>query len=77
MCLRRPRISLNKDFRTNNLTSGSTRPLSNTRYHFFLSLACFVVVVSLVVNSFNCFMQLEVEALKLYATIVMNLILNV
>ncbi len=77
MCLGRPRISPSKDFQTNNLTSGSTRPLSNTRYHLFLSLACFVVVMSLVVNPFNCFMQLKVEALKLYAIIVTNLSFHV
>jgi len=73
MCLGRPRTSPSKDFQTNNLTNGFTRPLSSTRYHFFFSLACFVVVVSLVVNPFNCFIQLEAEALKLYANIVMNL----
>jgi hypothetical protein len=77
ICLGRPRISLSKDFWTNNLTSGSTRPLFNTRYHFFFSFAYFVILVSLVINPSNCFMQLEVKVFKHYATIVMNLNLNV
>jgi hypothetical protein len=48
--LERQRNFRSKDFWINNLTSGSTRPFFSTWYHFFLSIACFLVAFSLVVD---------------------------